>query len=98
MANLTDEDRLVLSRGNSAESLLAHPAFHEVVEDLSQNHLHAIVHSRDPDTDGRERSFRQLRALQDLVGELTSRVAAKNLLLSDLEEDAGMSSDNEEID
>jgi hypothetical protein len=81
-----DQQALMLQRGTAAEELLANEAFIVCTNELYNQYFAEITGSALGAKELRENRFFQLRALQDITNELRSWVAAKDSLLSPLEE------------
>lgn len=65
----------ILNRGDAAKKLLEYKIFAEAVNEVRSGLLEEIVKTKLKDSEGREKAYMAIRALDDVVGKLNSYVS-----------------------
>lgn len=76
--NLSKEEEVLVELGLQAQYLLQNDTFAKAINTLSEQIVNSIVSTAAPDTVARERLYMMHSCLNELVGLLKSRVAAKD--------------------
>lgn len=85
--NLSNEEEVLVELGLQAQYLLQNDTFVKAINTLSEQLVNSIVSTALPDTVARERLYMMHSCLNELVGLLKSRVAAKDNIEAMVNED-----------
>lgn len=85
--NLSNEEEVLVELGLQAQHLLQNDTFVKAINTLSEQLVNSIVSTALPDTVARERLYMMHSCLNELVGLLKSRVAAKDNIEAMVNED-----------
>lgn len=76
--DLSSEEKVLVELGIQAQYLLQNETFVKAINTLSEQIGNSILATALPDTQNRERLYMMHSCLNELVGQLKSRVAAKD--------------------
>ncbi len=88
--NLSTEEKVLVELGIQAQYLLQNDTFVKAINTLSEQLANSILSSALPDTQNRERLYMMHSCLNEIIGLLKSRVAAKDnieAMVNDEDED-----------
>lgn len=80
------EEELLLE-GDNAEALIRSDAFNDVVNNLVEESFQRFVNSKPEETNAREQSYSQYRALVSIVHTLQQRVSVRDEIMAEREND-----------
>jgi hypothetical protein len=87
LKELTPEEQALVERGAAAQSFLSNPAMASAINELSETLANAILTTALDEFDKRDRFYNLHVALKELVAILNHRVALKQNIEAQMEDD-----------
>ena len=93
MTEMTNEDAMI-NAGNEAESLLNNEVFNKTIDGLVQATFQGFVNTAPDKEEERDKAYHHYRALVDIMHTLTQRVAVRDQIIAQNDNDVDDNDDN----
>ncbi len=93
MTEMTNEDAMI-NAGNEAESLLNNEVFNKTIDGLVQATFQGFVNTAPDKEEERDKVYHHYRALVDIMHTLTQRVAVRDQIIAQNDNDVDDNDDN----
>lgn len=93
MAEMSNDDAMI-NAGNDADSLLKNEVFNKTIDGLVQATFQGFVNTDPTQQEEREKAYHHYRALVDIIHTLNQRVAVRDQIIAQNDNDVDENDDN----